>query len=72
MALFSLNSSFGQDMSIPCSAFARHYSDWEVLAPVILNIGGKLLAPTVGTTFVAGSTTNGISMSNVLDHACGR
>jgi len=37
----------------------------------MLAIDGKLLAPTVGTTLAAGSTTNGINMSEILDRECG-
>jgi hypothetical protein len=69
--LLSVSPSFGENMPVPCSAFARHaYGDWKVLAPVILDIDGRLLAPTVGTTFSAGSMVYGLKMSEVLDRKC--
>jgi hypothetical protein len=41
-----------QNVPVPCSAFAHHaYGDWKVLGPVILNIDGRLLAPTVAPPF---------------------
>ena len=60
------------DGPLPCSAFARNaYGGWQVLSPVMLHLGGRLYSPTVGTTFTAGSTRNGIEMSDVLDQQCG-
>lgn len=71
VCILSVGPSFGQNAPVPCSAFARHaYGDWKVLAPVILDIDGKLLAPTVGTTFPAGSIVYGLKMSEVLDRNC--
>ncbi len=70
--LLSASPGFGQDAPVPCSAFARHaYGDWKVLAPVVLSLDGRLLAPMVGTTFFAGSMVNGLKMSEVLDRRCG-
>jgi len=69
--LLSAGPSLGQSLPVPCSAFARHAHGWKVLAPVTLDIHGRLLAPTVGTTFVSGSATNGINLIDVLDHECG-
>lgn len=60
--LLSAGPSLGQSEPIPCSAFARLHGGWKVLAPVMLAIDSKLLAPTVGTTLAAGSTTNGINI----------
>jgi hypothetical protein len=34
----------------------------KVLAPVMLDIDGRLLGPVVGITFTAGSSTNGIQI----------
>lgn len=60
------------DGPIPCSAFGRGAAgSWRVLAPVTLNLDGRLYSPMVGTTFAAGSTQRGIEMSGVLDQQCG-
>jgi hypothetical protein len=57
--------------TVPCSAFARTArGGWKVLDPVMLNFNGRLFAPTVGTIFPAGSSQNGIEMSDVLDQRC--
>jgi hypothetical protein len=70
--LLSTASSLGQNMSVPCSAFARNaHGGWKVLAPVMLEVGGRPIGPLVGTTFLAGSIANGIRMSEVLDRECG-
>ena len=64
--------SLAQRYPVPCSAFSRNISGgWTVRAPVMLDLGGTLLAPMVGTTFAAGSTMHGIEMSDVLDRNCG-
>ena len=61
-----------QSESVPCSAFARGpYGGWRVLSPVVMDLGGHLYSPTVGTVFPAGSMQNGIEMSDVLDQQCG-
>jgi hypothetical protein len=73
-ALLALSTgpSLAQRDLVPCSAFSRNaYGGWTVRAPVMLDLGGKLLAPMVGTTFAAGSTMRGIEMSGVLDRQCG-
>jgi hypothetical protein len=58
--------------AMPCSAFSRNaHGGWRVLSPVVLQLNGALYSPTVGTTFAAGSATNGIEMSDVLDQQCG-
>jgi hypothetical protein len=68
----SAGPSLAQRDLVPCSAFSRNTSGgWTVRAPVMLDLGGTLLAPTVGTTFAAGSTMRGIEMSDVLDRNCG-
>jgi|HubBroStandDraft_3_1064219.scaffolds.fasta_scaffold614171_1 hypothetical protein len=60
------------DPSLPCQAFSRNtFGSWIVLAPVMLDVGGMLYSPTVGTTFAAGSMRNGIAMTDVLDRECG-
>ena len=60
------------DGPIPCSAFQRTaYGGWRVLSPVMMDFGGRLYSPTVGTTFAAGSSQHGIEMSGVLDQQCG-
>lgn len=64
--------SLAQREPMPCSAFARGPSGgWRVLSPVMLDLGGRLYSPTVGTVFPAGSTQHGIEMSDVLDQQCG-
>jgi hypothetical protein len=64
--------SMAQREPIPCSAFARGPSGgWRVLSPVVLDLGGRLYSPTVGTLFPAGGVQNGIEMSDVLDQQCG-
>jgi hypothetical protein len=72
VVLLSAGPGFGQNLPIPCSAFSRHAYGWKVLAPVVLDIDGRLLAPTVGTTFAAGSATNGVKLYQVLDRECGQ
>lgn len=73
VALLSVEPGLAQNMSVPCSAFARNaHGGWKVLAPVVLDIQGRLLAPTVGTTFAARSMPNGIEISHVLNHECRR
>jgi hypothetical protein len=64
--------SLAQREAIPCSAFVRGPSGgWRVVGPVMLDLGGRLYSPTVGTVFPAGATRNGIEMSDVLDQQCG-
>ena len=71
--LLSVGPGLAQNVSLPCSAFARNaHGGWKVLAPVVLEIQGRLLAPTVGTTFAAISTANGIEISRVLNQQCRR
>ena len=60
------------DPSMPCSAFSRSAGGgWRVLAPVMLDLGGRIYSPTVGTIFPAGTMQGGIEMSNLLDRECG-
>lgn len=60
------------DGPMPCSAFARNpVGGWRVMAPVTLDLGGRLYSPMVGTTFAAGANEHGIEMSDVLDQQCG-
>jgi hypothetical protein len=60
------------DPSLPCPAFSRNAGGgWTVLAPVMLDLGGVLYSPTVGTTLAARSMRDGIAMSDVLDRECG-
>jgi hypothetical protein len=64
--------AMAQREPIPCSAFARGpYGAWRVLSPVVLDFGGRLYSPIVGTVFPAGGMQNGIEMSDVLDQQCG-
>ena len=64
--------SLAQRDLVPCSAFSRNaYGGWTVLAPVMLDLGGVIYSPTVGTIFAAGSMQNGIDVSDVLDRDCG-
>jgi hypothetical protein len=70
--LLSAGPGLAQSAAIPCSAFARSAGgSWRVLDPVMLNLNGRLYAPTVGTVLGAGSMQNGIEMSDVLDQQCG-
>ena len=71
VVLLSAGPGMGQSLPIPCSAFSHHAYGWKVLAPVVLDIDGRLLAPTVGTMFAAGSATNGVKLYEVLDRECG-
>jgi hypothetical protein len=60
------------DPSLPCSVFSHNaHGGWTVLAPVMLDLGGRVYSPTVGTIFSAGAMADGIEMSNVLDRECG-
>ena len=69
--LLSTVPALGQIMPVPCSAFARDgYGGWKVLAPVVFRVEGRLLAPTVGMNFSAGSETYGLKMTDVLNRAC--
>jgi hypothetical protein len=70
--LLGVAPAMAQREPIPCSAFARGPSGgWRVLSPVMLDLGGRIYSPTVGTVFPAGATRNGIEMSDVLDQQCG-
>lgn len=72
VVLLSAEPGLGQDMPIPCSAFARNaHGGWKVLAPVMLYIGGRPLGPMVGSTLPAGSMPNSINVSEALDRECG-
>jgi hypothetical protein len=72
LLVLSAGPSLAQRDPVPCSAFSRNASGgWTVRAPVMLDLGGTLLAPMVGTIFAAGSTMHGIEMSDVLDRNCG-
>lgn len=71
LILLCVQPSLGQNIVVPCSAFARNTNGgWKVLAPVMLQIDGSLLGPIVGSTLGPGTTTNGIKMSEVLDREC--
>ena len=70
--ILSVGPSLAQNEAVPCSAFSRDLTGgWHVLSPVMLDLGGMLLAPTVGTTFEAGKTMHGVEMSSVLNRECG-
>jgi hypothetical protein len=56
----------------PSLALARHAHGWKVLAPVMLDIDGRLLAPMVGTTLVSASATYGTKVIKALDRECGK
>ena len=69
--VLSAEPSLGQSVDVPCSAFSRNANgDWKVLAPVMLEIDGRLLGPMVGTILEPGTATNGIAVSDVLDREC--
>jgi hypothetical protein len=71
LALLSVVPSLAQSLAVPCSAFSRNADGgWKVLAPVMLDIDGRLLGPLVGSTFAPGRATNGIKVSEVLDREC--
>jgi hypothetical protein len=70
--LLSAGPVLAQSLSVECSAFSRNaLGGWTVLSPIMLDFGGLVLSPTVGTTFVAGSSLHGIEMTAVLDRECG-
>jgi len=73
LVLLTAGSSLAVEAgAMPCSAFSRTaHGGWRVLSPVMLDLNGRLYSPTVGTTFAAGSATNGIEMSDILDEQCG-
>jgi hypothetical protein len=75
IALLSAEPGLGQDVPIPCSAFARTaHGDWKVLAPVMLlmlYIDGRPLGPMVGSTLPAESIPNSVRVSEALDRECG-
>ncbi|HEV2188093.1 MAG TPA: hypothetical protein VGR70_12855 [Stellaceae bacterium] len=69
--VLSAAPSLAQRDLVPCSAFSRNADGgWTVLAPVMLDLGGRIYSPTVGTTFGAGSMHNGVELSDVLDRDC--
>ena len=71
LVVLSAGPSLGQSVDVPCSAFSRNANGgWNVLAPVMLEIDGRLLGPMVGTILEPGTATNGITMSEVLDREC--
>jgi hypothetical protein len=72
IALLSATPSLAQSEAVPCSAFARNAAGaWRVLAPIMLDLNGRLYSPTVGTVFAGSSMQNGIEMSDLLDQQCG-
>lgn len=71
LIVLSAEPGLGQSVDVPCSAFSRNANGgWKVLAPVMLEIDGRLLGPMVGTTLEPGTATNGIAMGEVLDREC--
>lgn len=72
LLLLAVQLTLAQDLTVPCSAFSRNsHGGWKVLAPVMLQIDGRLLGPIVGTTFEPDTTTtNGIKINEVLDRRC--
>ena len=72
LSLLGTTPTLAQSRIVPCDAFVRGPAGaWRVTGPVMLDFGGRLYSPMVGTTFPAGSTQNGIEMSDVLDQQCG-
>ncbi len=70
--LLAAGPSRAQNAALPCDAFARTpHGGWRVLGPVMLDLNGRLYSPTVGTTFGAGATHNGVEVSDELDRHCG-
>jgi hypothetical protein len=70
IVLLSAEPGLGQNVPIPCSAFARTADgDWKVLAPVMLYIDGRPLGPMVGSTLPAESIPS-IKLSEALDREC--
>lgn len=72
LLLLIVRPTLAQDATVPCSAFSRNSDGgWKVLAPVMLEVDGRLLGPIVGTMFEPGTITrNGIKINEVLDRAC--
>ena len=72
LLMLIVRPTLAQDATVTCSAFSRNsHGGWKVLAPVMLQIDGRLLGPIVGTMFEPGTTTtNGLKISEVLDRAC--
>lgn len=72
LLLLAVQPTLAQAVTVPCSAFSRNSDGgWKVLAPVMLEVDGRLLGPIVGTMFEPGTTTtNGIKINEVLDRAC--
>jgi hypothetical protein len=59
-----------KDRVLTCLALpsaAMPMAVWKVLAPVMLEIDGRLLGPMVGTILEPGTATNGIPMSEVVE-----
>ena len=72
VVLLSTQPGLGQNMPVPCSAFARNaHGDWKVLAPVMLQLDGRLLGPMVGSTLPAASMPASIKLTEALDRECG-
>jgi hypothetical protein len=69
--LLSAAPSLARSMPLPCSAFAHHAYGWKVLAPVMLDIDGRLFGAMVGTTLAVASATNGGQLNEVFDRECG-
>ena len=70
--LLGLGPALAQSSAVPCSAFARNTDGgWRVMAPVMLDLDGRLCSPMVGTVLSAGATQHGIEMSDLLDQQCG-
>jgi hypothetical protein len=70
--LLGAGSAEAQKVPVPCSAFSRNANgSWRVLSPIILDLNGMLVSPTVGTIFAADAATHGVEMSKILDSECG-
>jgi hypothetical protein len=70
--LLSAEPGLGQNVPVPCSAFARTaHGGWKVLAPVMLYIDGRPLGPMVGSRLTTESMPNSINVSEALDRECG-
>ena len=72
VVLLCTQPGLGQKMPVPCSAFARNaHGDWKALAPVMLQIEGRLLGPMVGSTLPVASVPDSIKLTAALDRECG-
>jgi hypothetical protein len=72
VVLLNPEPSLGQNMPVPCSAFARNPDGrWKVLAPVMLYIDGRPFGPMVGSTLPVSPMSDSANLTAALDRKCG-